>query len=59
MVIKDNGRGFKVRHEDGFGLTGMKERIRLVKGNIVIKSTPRKGVTLHVKLPISSKKAIS
>ncbi len=59
MVIKDNGRGFKVRHEDGFGLTGMKERIRLVKGNIVIKSTPRKGVILHVKLPLSSKKAIS
>jgi PAS domain S-box-containing protein len=58
MEIADNGRGDSALHPgaaDGrqrLGLIGMQERVRLVGGQFAIDSTPRRGTTVRVHLPI-------
>jgi PAS domain S-box-containing protein len=61
LIIQDDGIGFDVRaarkrakRGAGFGLLGMEERVLLVGGEIKIKSTPKNGTTVRVRLPISS-----
>jgi PAS domain S-box-containing protein len=54
LVINDQGRGFEIERAmqgKGLGLTSMQERVRLMKGNIHIRSTPMAGTTIHVQLP--------
>jgi len=53
LKITDNGRGFDIRTEaDGstysgkLGLTGIKERARLIGGTLTIRSRPRRGTTV-------------
>jgi signal transduction histidine kinase len=60
MYIEDDGRGFdvsKITQVDpsgrGAGLFTMKERVRLVGGNCSITSSPGKGTTITVKIPLS------
>jgi signal transduction histidine kinase len=60
MYIEDDGVGFDVSRLTkvdptgrGAGLFTMKERIRLVGGNCNIKSKPRKGTKITVKIPLS------
>lgn len=55
LMIKDNGAGFdpvKVRDKGGFGLTGMKERARLINGDLEIHSQPGSGTILEVHIPV-------
>jgi two-component system, NarL family, sensor histidine kinase DevS len=52
IAVTDNGRGF--REEDateGFGLIGMRERIRLAGGRHDIESAPGRGTTVHASIP--------
>lgn len=56
LLIQDDGRGFDMTVSAGaehFGLTGMKERISLISGEIQISSQPGKGtkVYMNVGLP--------
>jgi signal transduction histidine kinase len=53
IEIADDGVGFdpEVR-SDGFGLTGMRERVELVGGRIELDSTPGSGTTLRVDIPV-------
>ena len=57
LLVRDNGRGFdpeKVRIQKqgiSFGLTGMGERIQLLKGRFDIKSAPGKGAQIIVSIP--------
>jgi len=54
MEITDNGIGFdenqKIRH-DSYGMIGMKERIHLLNGELVISSEPGKGTRVRVEMP--------
>ncbi len=61
LVIKDNGNGFDVdgeKHENSFGLIGMKERALMLHGELVVESVKRSGtvITLSVPLPKTEKK---
>jgi signal transduction histidine kinase len=59
-VIEDNGRGFDAAHwrahpgkETHLGLTGIEERAGLFGGTLRVESTPGRGTSLFVELPVS------
>ena len=57
MVISDSGKGFEVDpalQGKGLGLTSMQERVRLLRGTILIKSKPLGETTIHVRVPTES-----
>jgi two-component system sensor histidine kinase UhpB len=60
-IIEDDGCGFYVEavmknpvKEQRLGLLGMEERVALVGGALTIESTPAKGTSVYVRIPISS-----
>jgi len=56
VIITDNGVGFDMNQQskDGFGLLGMKERMKLLEGDIVIHSSVGKGTKLLLTIPIKA-----
>lgn len=54
VVIKDDGQGFdpEAKKEGAFGLVGMKERINMLKGELVIQSKLNRGTSLVIDIPI-------
>ena len=55
LLISDNGQGFdttRARSHAGLGLVGMRERIRLVRGDISFHSAPGQGTRIEVLVPI-------
>jgi signal transduction histidine kinase len=54
--VQDNGKGFDETQisSSGFGLLGMRERVRLIGGNLRIESTPGSGTHVIVRFPISN-----
>jgi signal transduction histidine kinase len=56
LLIRDNGSGFEVKSAQaqtvGLGLVGIKERAALVGGQARIISSPKKGTTIEVSLPL-------
>ncbi|HXW06873.1 MAG TPA: CheR family methyltransferase [Vicinamibacterales bacterium] len=60
LVIEDDGRGFDVprknagSHEQRLGLSGMRERAALVSGTTHVESTPGKGTTVIVQIPLGA-----
>jgi len=60
LSIEDDGKGMNLvqpaRHsieEGGMGLVSMKERAASFKGTLIIDSTPGKGTTINVEIPLS------
>lgn len=57
LVIRDNGKGFIPetvrRGNQGLGLIGMKERIRVVQGTFNVKASKSKGTTITAWIPLS------
>ena len=52
-VIEDDGRGFDPgAPRAGVGLVGMRERVELLDGHLTVDSTPGRGTTLLVELPL-------
>jgi signal transduction histidine kinase len=58
MVVRDNGRGFKLTgglselaNRGKLGLLGMHERARLLGGSLEVETAPGKGTTIMVELP--------
>ncbi|MEK3883908.1 sensor histidine kinase [Paenibacillus sp. PL2-23] len=58
ISIQDNGKGFQVgavsRPTDGnshFGLIGMRERVELIQGRMVIDSNPGQGTKIMIEIP--------
>ncbi len=52
VVIEDDGRGFDpARGGDRLGLIGMRERVELLDGSVLIDSAPGRGATLVFELP--------
>ncbi len=53
LTVRDNGDGFDPDAEsDGFGLLGIRERTQLLNGEMEVNSTPGRGTTLSVRLPV-------
>ena len=55
LMVSDNGRGFDLgmaSHHAGLGLVGMRERARLVHGQITVHSAPGQGTRVEVTVPI-------
>src|SRR4051794_5479301 len=54
VVIEDDGTGFdpELVREDGFGLTGMRERMALLDGRLEIESAEGSGTTLVAEVPL-------
>jgi signal transduction histidine kinase len=53
-VIEDDGRGIESGGPpgDGLGLVGMKERVALVGGRLLVESPPGGGTTLSIEVPL-------
>lgn len=57
LTVSDSGQGFdpeKTWKGHGLGLISMKERLKLVNGDISIESQPQRGTTIHARVPLSS-----
>ena len=58
LVIEDDGRGFQAerpaapQRAAGFGLVSMRERAKLVGGELEIDSTPGAGTSIFVRVPL-------
>jgi PAS domain S-box-containing protein len=55
LTVRDAGRGFDLQSASqcgGLGLTSMRERLKLVGGDLVIESEPAKGTTITARVPL-------
>jgi PAS domain S-box-containing protein len=58
LHVSDSGNGFspeEATRGSGLGLTSMKERLKLVHGDLSIESKPKHGTTVRARVPISQK----
>jgi len=56
LRVSDNGCGFNVavaKKKNRLGLVSMKERLRLVGGEILVRSKPSHGTDIHVLVPLT------
>lgn len=54
LAVNDNGKGFaKVDEATSFGIFGMKERARLLRGTLSVQSEEKKGTTVTTVLPLN------
>ena len=56
LFVRDSGKGFDLeaaKQHGGLGLTSMRERVRLVNGDIELQSRPMGGTTICVRIPFS------
>jgi two-component system, NarL family, sensor histidine kinase DevS len=53
-LVEDDGEGFDqaLNHEAGLGLVGMRERVALVDGRLMVESSAGSGTTLAVEVPL-------
>jgi PAS domain S-box-containing protein len=57
LEVSDPGVGFDseaAKENRGLGLASMEERLKLLKGTISIESQPKRGTTIHARVPLSS-----
>ncbi|WP_411699882.1 sensor histidine kinase [Conyzicola sp.] len=55
LIVRDDGGGFDpALDSDGFGLSGMRDRLTLVGGTLAIASAPGEGTSLTATLPRSA-----
>ena len=55
LCVSDSGNGFDINDvagRAGLGLISMRERLRLIKGQLSIQSTPRGGTRIRVEVPL-------
>ena len=55
LRISDDGSGFDfAANRKGLGLTSMQERVRSLRGQVTIESTPGRGTVVAVRMPVPS-----
>ncbi len=57
LRVSDSGAGFKpdsVKASGGLGLVSMRERLRLVGGEISIQSQPSRGTRVDIRVPLAA-----
>jgi PAS domain S-box-containing protein len=62
LTVRDSGIGFdpeKATSGHGLGLISMKERLKLVEGQLSIDSKPQQGTTIHARVPLRSKSKVA
>jgi nitrate/nitrite-specific signal transduction histidine kinase len=56
LHISDNGRGFDLRQveqaDEGYGISGMRDRVDRIRGQLEVNSVPNRGTELHCIIPI-------
>jgi two-component system, NarL family, sensor histidine kinase UhpB len=52
LTVSDNGKGIAASTPKGFGLTTMTERVGALGGTCEVESTPQKGTTIRVEIPV-------
>lgn len=61
LIVKDNGVGMDTntigKQPGHYGLIGLKERTRLLRGSINISSQEKQGTSIEIKLPVQEKGA--
>jgi signal transduction histidine kinase len=58
LSIKDDGTGFDPSTQSsGIGFTSMRERLRMVGGGLLVKSSPGEGTEVTAQVGISQPKA--
>ncbi len=61
LTVSDSGVGFDLeaaRKGGGLGLNRMQERLKLVKGSLFVDSQPKRGTTIHARVPLRSEQGI-
>jgi signal transduction histidine kinase len=53
LAIQDNGRGLPVDYVRGYGLRNMRDRARMLGGDLSLASMPNQGTTITVEIPWS------
>jgi signal transduction histidine kinase len=51
LDVRDDGTGFDAAVADGFGLTAMRQRVRLLSGSVDVESAPGTGTAVSVTVP--------
>ena len=57
LTVSDSGAGFDIlatRAGGGLGLTSMRERLKVIKGELLIESQPKRGTTIHARVPLDA-----
>ena len=60
LTVRDGGCGFSpesVSRDRGLGLTSMRERLKLVAGELVIESKPDSGTTVAARVPLQERRS--
>jgi two-component system NarL family sensor kinase len=57
LVIEDDGKGFdaealNAEKTGGLGLTSIRERARILGGHVALETSPGKGASLRIELPV-------
>ncbi|MEW6585031.1 MAG: sensor histidine kinase [Nitrospirota bacterium] len=55
LEVSDNGKGItedQIRNAKSYGLTGIRERVHLLRGDVTIEGIPGKGTTIKVSIPL-------
>ena len=52
LLVYDNGTGFVAGASTGIGLTAMRERVSGIDGSTSIDSSPERGTTISVSVPL-------
>lgn len=60
ILVKDNGIGFdqSLVRDSSFGLLGMRERIDLLKGEMIVTTSPGNGTTIMFRIALTDEKTI-
>jgi signal transduction histidine kinase len=62
LTVRDAGRGFDPEaalQDGGLGLTSMRERLKLVAGELSVESRPASGTTIVARVPLGTHLATS
>ncbi len=63
LIIRDDGRGFNLQEvladkkREGYGLIGIRERIQLLNGKLVINTAPGQGTVINISMPLEEENA--
>jgi signal transduction histidine kinase len=58
ISVRDDGQGFDPsERSEGFGLTGMRERVELLGGRLAVDTAPGAGTTVTARLPVRRRAA--
>jgi PAS domain S-box-containing protein len=58
LSVSDSGKGFdplEASNSEGIGLASMRERLKLVDGELSIQTEPNRGTTISARVPLKSK----